>query len=177
MIKYIYIHGLNSSKESFKYKIIQNAFSNTECVEWHVDDNIDMQLELIAQHLFLKNLNYEDKIIIIGDSTGANFAYQLREKLKNVKVYAGLVLLNPLLSLESVYDPSVFPTSIKKYIIDIKDIDDSLLILSNNDEVLDNSFINRNMLYSTTVVKVDDVHRLLTFEKYINLIENYSKKI
>ena len=147
-----------------------------ECIEWSVDDNIDNRLEVISQHIYLNSRNYSDKIILVGDSTGGNFACQLRDKLKNVKIYTGLVLLNPLLSLKSVYNTDIFSDNIKKYIEDINVIDDALLIVSKDDEVINNN-IKKDMLYCTKVIRVDDSHKLITFTNYIDTIKDYTENL
>lgn len=169
MTKYIYIHGLNSSKNSSKYKILKKRF-DMMILEWDKQTNIDSKIDAI-----IKDINPSDKLILIGDSTGGNFACQLRNKLNNLNIYSKLVLFNPLLNIESL-SIDIMPNEILKYIKPITEIKDALLIISNNDNIVDNKDLKR-FEKTTNIIRVNDTHKLKTLEKYIELISDYSEKI
>lgn len=178
MTTYVYIHGLHSSSESFKCKILQKYFENVICLEWANDEDIEKRLELISGHIFLERMNnrFED-VVIVGDSTGGNFSVQLKEKLKNMGIYSSLVLINPLFNLDQLQDPSIMPDNIKKFVKTIETFEDSLILLSNNDEVLDHSKISKYILSNNGIKRIDDIHRCMTFEDHISEIENYSSRL
>jgi predicted esterase YcpF (UPF0227 family) len=169
MTKYIYIHGLNSSKNSYKYKILNQRFDMI-ILEWDKLTNINSKIDEI-----IKNINPSDKLMLIGDSTGGNFACQLRDKLNILNIYSKLVLLNPLLNIESLII-DIMPNEILKYIKPINEIKDALLIISNNDEVVNNKDLN-SFEETTNIVRVNDTHKLENIEEYIYLISDYSEKI
>ncbi len=173
MTNYIYIHGLNSSKESSKYKTLQKNFSNISILEWSIDSNIN----LILDDFVSKVKATDDKIILIGDSTGGNLACQLRDRLSELNIYTGLVLLNPLLNRDSLVNQNIMPDNILKNIKTIPRIKDALLIISNNDEVVDNSKLTDYIKDNTYIIRINDVHKLYTLENYIKDIKNYAENI
>src|SRR5690606_34741353 len=94
----IYIHGLGSDASSRKYQLLQTLYQSrrsTDCLEWKEHDNIAQLLEETVTRL---HPNCTD-LIIVGDSTGGNFAYQQRELLKESNINTSLILLNPLLDV------------------------------------------------------------------------------
>ncbi len=77
----IYIHGFGSDRNSRKFLNLKDYFGeqyNYDFIEW---DN-DSDIKSLIQDKFLKYKN-ESNLIIVGDSTGANFAYQLQNLRKN----------------------------------------------------------------------------------------------
>lgn len=169
MIDLLYFHGLGSNKDSRKFKLIKNAFDCTHscfCVEWGTDTDISELLTDLWTH-------YKDKkeLVLIGDSTGGNYAYQLREKLKASGMKIKLVLLNPLLDFSSRIANFPFPEKLEKSLEKIKEIDHCFLLQSNRDEVIDHSCINRG--FEVEQLIIDDTHRLLTFENYVDSIKEY----
>jgi len=56
------------------------------------------------------------------------------------------------------------------------EIKDALLIISNNDNIVDNKDLKR-FEKTTNIIRVNDTHKLKTLEKYIELISDYSEKI
>lgn len=169
MIDLFYFHGLGSNKESRKFKLIKNAFDISHscfCVEWRNDTDIS---GLLTDLWSL----YKDKeeLVLIGDSTGGNFAYQLRERLKDSGVKIKLVLLNPLLDFSNRIASFPFPEKLEKSLEKIKEIDHCFLLQSNRDEVIDHSQMKIGPEVEQLII--DDTHRLLTFEKYVDAIKEY----
>ena len=74
----VYIHGLNSSANSAKFKTILKNYPSAICIEWKTEDNIATILFEAYEHL--KGL--VNDLTIIGSSTGGNFCWQLQQKLK-----------------------------------------------------------------------------------------------
>jgi predicted esterase YcpF (UPF0227 family) len=68
------------------------------------------------------------------------------------------------------------PNEILKYIKPITEIKDALLIISNNDNVVNNKDLNK-FEKTANIIRVNDTHKLETLEKYIKLISDYSEKI
>ena len=169
MIDLLYFHGLGSNKDSRKFKLIENTFDSTHscfCVEWEKDTDISGLLNDLWSL-------YKDKeeLVLIGDSTGGNYAYQLRERLKVSEVKTKLVLLNPLLDFSNRIANFPFPEKLEKILEKIKEIDHCFLLQSNRDEVIDHSKMNIGLEVEQLII--DDTHRLLTFEKYVDSIKEY----
>ena len=77
--KLLYIHGLGSDRNSRKLVNIKDFFENQfeyNFVEWNNDSDLSALLNE-AQKWLTTEPNVQ--IVLVGDSTGANFAYQLRE--------------------------------------------------------------------------------------------------
>ena len=175
MITYVYLHGLHSSKESFKYKILQKAFNNTICIEWNEYSNINDILNQATDEIAEIDT---DRIIIIGDSTGGNFACQLRNLLLNKKnIHAGLVLLNPLLTIEAVYDRSIINKGLQNYLSHIYQIEDAIIFTSIDDAIINHEKIHPYIKRNTNIIEVIDNHRFESFESFIQVIEKYAMNI
>ncbi len=172
MIDLLYFHGLGSNKDSRKFKLIENTFDSTHscfCVEWEKDTDIS---ELLTD---LWSLNKDkEELVLIGDSTGGNYAYQLRERLKVSGVKIKLVLLNPLLDFSNRIANFPFPKKLEKSLEKIKEINHCFLLQSNRDEVIDHSKMKIGLEVEKLII--DDTHRLLTFEKYVDSIKEYIEK-
>lgn len=137
MIDLLYFHGLGSNKDSRKFKLIENAFDRTHncfCVEWGNDTDISGLLTDLWS--LYKD---KDELVLIGDSTGGNYAYQLRERLKVFGVKIKLVLLNPLLDFSNRIANFSFPEKLEETLEKIKELDHCFLLQSNRDEVIDHS--------------------------------------
>lgn len=163
----LYIHGLGSDKNSRKFMNLKNYFHdrfNYDFLEWKNDSNI----KLLIQEKFDKYQKIEN-LIIIGDSTGANFAYQLR-KLRNCNSDK-LILTSPLLDIEKRIASFDFPKTIIPYLEKITSPKNALIIATKKDEILDQSWIFENENFNLKEVK--DSHRLENFQNYISFIEMY----
>lgn len=166
----IYFHGLNSSIDSNKFKILQSVYEDIKCFEWSPNDSIKDRLNKLSL-----DLSKYKNVTLIGDSTGANFAYQVREQLKsltNVK----LILTSPLLSLkqmdENFFLYSYVTDTLRKNIIDIKYIDDAFIIKPIHDEVLPHKY---ECKINCDVLNIDSTHRIDDFKDYIDYIKDYLK--
>ena len=166
----IFYHGLNSSNNSSKFKILKEVYKDIECFEWSTNDNIKDKLNNLSDKLLKCN-----DITLIGDSTGANFALQTRDLLKKHNKQVNLILLSPLSSINQI-DKSHFiyeyvTDTLINNITDFKVINDALVIIPTNDEVLYNNYIFNNC----EIIKTESSHRLEDFSNYINYIKNYIK--
>src|SRR5690625_6334170 len=100
MREFLYIHGLNSDATSRKYLNLKEYFQDKfefNCLEWKNEDNIS---ELLDQ----AELKLENEInpILFGDSTGANFAWQLRECSRQKGESSILILSSTLLDVSKI---------------------------------------------------------------------------
>lgn len=173
MNTYIYLHGLYSSRESFKFQAIKERFHNAYALEWTPETDIDQLLENSIE--MIRNWHSQsEKLVLVGDSMGGNFACQLKERLKKEEIYVHLVLINPLLDICSVNDLLLIPESVRKYIRVIKHIQDALIFISKYDEVIDFSKIEDTVFRnSATVYELDDVHRCPKFIENLNVIDKF----
>lgn len=172
-LKLIYFHGLNSDSSSRKFLELKEYFReyfDSICIEWTNVDNIK---EIIEQSCL--SLNKERSMVIIGDSTGANFAYQLREFRKTQGVKSILILLSPLLVFEKKTSTISFPENVKNYLWNIKNPEDAMIVFSITDDIIDFHFLNEQIMNNVKLLNVDDTHRLQNFSEYIPMINDYIK--
>jgi len=168
----IYLHGLGSSAASRKFVCLKEVFGskyNVVCPEW----TYKISIRVMLGNLYRQYEN-EKSIIIIGSSTGGNFAYQLREKLRLDGVKVKLILINPLLHLEQRTSQRTFPSNLVGYMSEIKEVKDCSLILSNEDEAIDHSLISRGE--NVKAINIDDNHRIKNVMKLMSIIERIIKK-
>lgn len=171
--KLLYIHGLGSDRNSRKFVNLKNYFKDQyqyNFVEWNNESNISALLDIAATWL---NSEPEDQIVLVGDSTGANFAYQLREGLKEKNIKSILILTSPLLDIDKRISDFEFPENIVPQLWKIEDPEDALIIATMKDEVLNQIPLFKKSLKNIKLLDVDDSHRLLKFENYLAAIENY----
>lgn len=167
----LFIHGLYSGRDSRKFIALKNYFKDQffyDIIEWDGNSNIP---ELISNAA--ENYGEQKELIIIGDSTGANFAYQLRECMNNTNVNIILVLTSPLLDMQRITAELDFPNGIKPYIQKIKKPENVLIIAAKDDEVLDQKPISSLNTLNNEIIIVEDDHRLQKFASYLPEIERY----
>lgn len=169
--RFLYIHGLGSNANSRKYLNLKEYFGNTfdfSCLEWKNDDNIE---ELLNQSE--KELSQFENVILFGDSTGANFAWQLREKRKAKGLNSILIVSSPLLDLSKRISDFEFPETLKPFMKKIDHPAGMMIIAPTEDEIIDHSFVIDNQFPDTQILKVNDTHRLPKFKEYLPEIEKY----
>ncbi|WP_405606233.1 YqiA/YcfP family alpha/beta fold hydrolase [Polaribacter sp. Asnod1-A03] len=173
-MKFIYIHGLNSSKESNKYKILQEKFGDTISIfEWCPEEK-DIVKRL--KKLTLKIKDSIDEVTIIGDSTGCNFSLQLRKMLNDYGVFTRCVLISPLLSLRQLNDLSIFNKTLEKQIIDFSYFKETLILKPLHDELLSYNF-NDFIINNNLIINCNTTHRFPILKNHIIDIKNYIKSI
>lgn len=167
----LYIHGLNSDANSRKLSLLKSYFGDRmgyDCIEWGDRTNLRFHFEEKRNEW----LNHQ-KLIIIGDSTGANFAYQLREQLWDSHHEIALVLLSPLMYISQAYVYIRFPLYIIPQIWNINKPARALIIASPTDEVLSQKWLFEKDFEEVKVIGVSDEHSLRDFETYIPHIDKY----
>ena len=167
----LYIHGLGSDQNSRKFVNLKTYFKDQfeyDFVEWNNDSDISMLLDTAEKKLESKN-----KIVLIGDSTGANFAYQLRENLKEIGKKSTLILTSPLLDIDHRIADFEFPENLVPQLRKIENPEDALIIATPKDQVLNQKSLFDKSFKNITLIEVDDNHRLEKFENYVSHIENY----
>jgi len=177
--KFYYIHGLHSSKESSKFKELKKQYNNIECLEWRINDNLDSR---IFQWLKLIENNGFENNCIIASSTGCNFAYQLKNLCKSeFNMFIHLVLINPLFDIQVIYDKTIIPKNLKYFLEKVNDIKDSLIFVSENDEVIDNQFyINKKLSIknnNNVIFDKNEKHKFENIKKYFQIINDYINNI
>lgn len=170
-MKFLYIHGLNSDATSRKYLNLKEYFQDKfefNCLEWKNDDNIS---ELLDQ----AELKLENEInpILFGDSTGANFAWQLRERRRHNGKNSILILTSPLLDLSKRIAEFEFPEQLKPYLKKIDNPENLMIIAPTKDELIDHSALWKNEFEKMNLMKVNDTHRLPKFLDYLVEIDSY----
>ena len=168
----VYIHGLNSSANSKKFKTILKNYPSATCVEWKTEDNIVEILNEAYDHL----KGVVEDLTIIGSSTGGNFGWQLQKKLKEHGKSSQLVLLNPLVDVSLKYVDN-FPDNLAKYLVDMNRFENTKVIIGIHDEVLNaeksKEFFEIQQTifpHQIEIIEVDDNHRIEKFETLLTLI-------
>lgn len=193
--KIFYIHGLGGTKESRTFKHLQQKYPDIEFLEWFEYDDLNIKLKLWTKQIQrlrdILSVDNFDNITIIGNSFGGNLAIRLRTILWNInREYAQLILINPLLSFDSIISESVrkelLEHNLQQYIAGpdtsiISKLNDSLIIMGCADDVIDNiTFLSKNeyiknnnkiLLDSKSNHSIDDISKYYQFmDKYITNI-------
>lgn len=167
----LYIHGLGSDRNSTKSLALQAFFPDMfdfHCMEWTEHSNIE---RLISQtYTSFENNN---QLIVFGDSTGANFAYQLRDKRTLNGLQTKLILSAPLLDLSKRIIDFNFPKRLIPQLIKIEYPTHALLICPMQDELINHSTWKSDATNKLQVLQVNDTHRLPRFKEYLPTIKAY----
>lgn len=168
----LYFHGLGSSAASRKFVRLQQVFSHKYqliCSEWTYTTSIRILLgNLLTQY------ENEKSIVIIGSSTGGNFAYQLAERLRFSGVKVKLILINPLLHIAQRTSQRPFPIMLEGYLREIKEVRDCTLILSRHDEMIDHSDIK--LKEAVNVFEIDDNHQVKDLKRLLAILKEILNK-
>lgn len=171
--KLLYIHGLGSDRNSRKLLNLKDYFKEQfeyNFVEWNNDSNISSLLDTAEKWL---NSETENQTVLVGDSTGANFAYQLRENLKGIGKKSTLILTSPLLDIDHRIADFDFPKNLIPQLWKIENPEDALIIATQKDQVLNQKPLFEKSFKNITLIEVDDNHRLEKFENYVSHIDKY----
>ena len=169
-----YIHGLGSDAQSKKYQQLKSALPATltvECLQWENHDNISTLLEHTATRL--QQYSY---VVLIGDSTGGNFAYQLRDLLQPHVSKTTLILLNPLLDLDRRIATFAFPDNLATYLKQITHPKNTYIFISQNDEIIDHQWLLQQSLPTITCYTYHDTHRFIDFQNCLPRIQSIIAK-
>lgn len=171
--QFIYFHGLqHEPKISYKFSLLKSYYSqHYDFHYYNWNHSTDFKELLYKAREQFKDI---EQIIIFGDSTGANFAYQLRELRKKQNKNDILILSSPLLHFKQRISNYKFPKSIAIYMQNIKNPTNAFIILSLSDELIDQSWLIKKEFLNIKILEVKDSHPLPNFEKHsIHLIKEY----
>ena len=171
---FLFIHGLGSSKNSRKFLALQSFFKETfdfYCMEWDEHTNIPKQIEQTHQAF---KTTYS--LVVFGDSTGANFAYQFRAFREAFGLQTTLIVSAPLLDLKLRMANFDFPASLIPYLIRIQHPEKMLMICPIFDELMNHSVWKTNESTELAVLHVEDTHRMPNFTNYLPAIKAYIEK-
>lgn len=167
----LYIHGYNSSAQSNKFQIFLKHFGkdyDLACMEWTPESDFDKLMKQAEDELSLY-----DFPIITGSSTGANFAYQLRERLKRKGKNSVLILFSPLFDLKTILADLTFSENLQSAVRKIENPKNALVIADPNDTVVDQKPLFSGKFENLKIVIADDDHKLPLFENYLSYIDDY----
>lgn len=167
----LFVHGYGSDRNSRKFQDLKNYFGkeyHCYCMEWVVYSDIPYLLNLAVQKCE-NALN----MVVVGDSTGANLAYQLREMRNHAD--DKLILLSPLLDIAKRKRDIPFPDTFCAHLLKIENPANALVVASKNDEVIDQQSLFDEADKKFTLMEVDDGHRLEKFHDYLHAIEEFIK--
>lgn len=167
----VYFHGYGSSGQSRKFLSLKAAMPEVKMTAFEWNPETDFKQFLADANAAFSGTQ---DIIVVGDSTGANFAYQFREMRQAQGLKTILVLTSPLLKYENRLRVSVpFSSNLASALMTISQVSDAFILLAKVDEVLDFCDFNAQNQPNTVVVYVDDNHRLERFEEFTGLIKAY----
>ncbi len=170
----LYIHGLGSDQNSRKFLNLKEYFKDEfhyDFIEWNHESEIS-KLVFEAE----QRLKSAEKLILVGDSTGANFVYQLRERLLNQGTASILILSSPLLDIEERIADFEFPKSLLSQLKKYKNPKNALIIATRNDKVLNQNWLFNTAFENVKLIEVDDNHRLEKFHESLVEIRKYIDK-
>lgn len=166
-----YIHGLGSDQHSRKFINLKEYFKdqfNYDFVEWKNDSNIS---ELLDQaELKLENI---ENPVLVGDSTGANFAYQLRERRKSKGKNSVLIVSSPLLNIDERIADFEFPEKLIPQLQKFDNPENAIIIATKKDSVLNQNWLFEKPMNNVKLIELDDNHRLEKFHESLSEIEFY----
>jgi len=167
----LYIHGLGSDQHSRKFINLKDHFRdqfNYDFVEWKNNSNIS---ELLNE----AELKLEDieNPVLVGDSTGANFAYQLRERRSQKGKNSILILSSPLLNIDERIADFEFPETLIPQLQKFDNPENALIIATKKDAILNQNWLFEKPLNNIKLIEVDDNHRLEKFHESLAEIEFY----
>lgn len=178
--KFYFFHGYGSGINSTKFIQLKEFFGETFEMEnevWRLKDNIEQIMSRVCD-----KLEYEENPVLFGDSTGANFAYQIRERRQSRGKKTILIMSAPLLDFSKCISKIEFDENVKQYLVPIAQPSNAMVIIPTQDEVLDQSiFLKKNNLKNLKVLTINDSHRLqklkegVGFEEIKKYIEKHSK--
>lgn len=167
--KVFYIHGLYGSKNSMKFKNIQERFKESICLEWKFNEDIDIFLD----NSFNTTKLEEGPITIVGSSIGGNFAWQLQQRLLEANIYCDLLLFNPLVELMHKYEDN-FPQHLVSFLKPMNDFKQTKVIIGLNDEVINShqsrahfEIYDNNNPNQIELIIVEDDHRISNFNNLL----------
>lgn len=167
----LYIHGLGSDQHSRKFINLKDHFKdqfNYDFIEWKNDSNISELLD--EAELKLENI---DNPILVGDSTGANFAYQLRERRSQKGKNSILILSSPLLNIDERVADFEFPETLIPQLQKFDNPENTLIIATKKDAILNQKWLFEKDLNRVKLIEVDDNHRLEKFHESLAEIEKF----
>lgn len=167
----LYIHGLGSDRNSAKFLALQAFFPDKfdfYCMEWTDHSNIE---RLISQTY--TTFEKTNQLIVFGDSTGANFAYQLRDNRALYGLQTKLILSAPLLDLSKRIIDFNFPKCLIPQLIKIEQPTHALLICPMHDELINHTALKSDITNKLQVLQVNDTHRLPRFKDYLPAVKAY----
>ncbi len=175
--KLYFFHGYGSGINSSKYLRLKEYFGDRFEMEnevWRLDDNIEQIMSRVCD-----KLEHEEKPILFGDSTGANFAYQIRERRLLRGKESILIMSAPLLDFSKRISSMDFSKNIQHYLIPITEPKNAMIIIPTRDEVLNHSFLTQNTFDGIELFPIEDTHRLEELKKGVGLknIEAYINKM
>lgn len=169
--KIFYIHGYGSDRNSRKFLALKKHFLDRfeyGFMEWKPEDDISLLLNEAEVELDA----YENPILF-GDSTGANFAYQLYERRKAKNKKSILMLSSPLLTFQLRISDREFSDNLKQQLIPISNPKNAMIIATPTDEVLDQTWLFEKEFENIELMQVEDGHRLMKFNEYLDEIDKY----
>lgn len=173
--KFYFIHGYGSGEDSSKYQKLKEYFGERfqmKCVVWKTDSNIPLLLKEV-----ISELENDKKPILFGDSTGANFAFQIRKQLLKKGNSPILILTSPLLDFSKRIWNGEFAKNIEQSLIQITEPENALIIVPEHDEVIDQNRLMNYKKENVVILKTDDDHRLSKFKEDGNLLKDIEQYI
>ena len=168
--KFYFFHGYGSGINSSKFIRLKEHFGKSFEMQnevWRLNDNIEQILSRVYD-----KLEYEENPVLFGDSTGANFAYQIRERRLNQGKKTILIMSAPLLDFSKRISKMEFDVNIQQYLIKITQPNNAMLIIPTQDEVIDQSmFLANNSFKNLEILTLNDSHRLQKLKEGVGIEE------
>ncbi|TWP28659.1 hypothetical protein ETU08_05910 [Apibacter muscae] len=171
MKKIYFLHGYKTSGK--KFLAIKEYYKNSKeylPIYWEWDENLDIAKFILEKSKVL--MEDEGEKIIFADSMGANLAWHIVNHFPSMHY----VMTNPVFAADQIIDQSRIQPELKSKIF--KATSDSImnknlhLIISKNDQTLNNKYYKIVFGDDFKTLDLDDVHELININKYMPLIHN-----
>lgn len=169
-----FVHGMGSSKESGKFKKLQERYEGIECLEWKVGDDLRTFINESVLKIKKNAISNNRTNVIISSAIGANLAMQIQFHLMKIGLGVSMVMVNPLFKKSQLLDEEEIPQDVLKYIHPIKMIRDCLIIIGDCDTVINHNEIPKGIIAENNFIEVlDNSHKLEDFEECFDDIDLY----
>lgn len=161
MFNIYYVHGYGSSSESKKFKLLQEKYEGIECLEWKEGENIKDYINNCVEKIRKTAVKNNNTNVIISSAIGSNFAMQMQFFLMKKGIGISMVMINPVFKINQIFDTDEIPNDVLRFLHPMKFIEDSLIIIGENDTVVDHNKIPKGITKNNSFVEVlENSHKL-----------------
>jgi predicted esterase YcpF (UPF0227 family) len=149
-----YVHGLGSSNESKKFKILSQKYEGIKYLEWNENENLGKYVDTCVKLIINNATKNNTTNIIISSDIGSNIALQMKHKLFQIGLGVTMIMINPLLKIKQLFNIEMLSRNLSYHLYDVSKLTDALIIIADNDTLINNKKIPKKVLRNNTIVEV-----------------------